>query len=59
MPTTIVNGELNFTAPLQTQMNDVTFTQYHLFRAEARMVPVTSDSDGAPPAATPPAQSPR
>jgi hypothetical protein len=44
---------------LQTQLNDVAFTQYHLFRSKARIV--TGDSGpgdapgGSPPAAATPA----
>jgi hypothetical protein len=37
---------------VQTQLNDVAFTQYHLFSAEAHIVSGVSGPDGAnPPAA--------
>jgi hypothetical protein len=44
---------------VQTQVNDVAFTQYHLFRSEARIVTEESGKGdaptGSPPAAPPPA----
>jgi hypothetical protein len=40
------------TVTVQTQLNDVAFTQYHLFSAEAHIVSAVSGPDGAnPPAA--------
>jgi len=52
MPTAAVGDEFDYAAPLQTQMNDVTFIQYHLFRSESRIVPVTGESDEPPPQPT-------
>jgi hypothetical protein len=44
---------------VQTQLNDVAFTQYHLFRSKARIVTGESGQGdapaGSPPAAPPPA----
>lgn len=45
-----MTGEHTSRGPLQTRVNDVAFTQYHLFRAEMRIV---SDDAGAPSGATP------
>jgi len=42
MPTTIFQGERNDESQTQTQLNDVAFTDYHLFRAESRIL--TGDS---------------
>jgi hypothetical protein len=40
--------------PLQTQLNDVAFTDYHLFRSESRIVPAQdAPGDAAPPAEPP------
>jgi hypothetical protein len=40
--------------PIQTQLNDVAFTDYHLFRSESRILPATdTGNDAAPPAAPP------
>jgi VWFA-related protein len=44
------HGVANSPAIAQTQLNDVSFTQYHLFRADARIVPNDSarnDTDAA------------
>ena len=45
-------------APIQTQMNDVTFTDYHLFRSESRIIPVETGSPDAQPE-TPPTAPPQ
>ncbi len=55
MPTDYSPGDTYNTAPLQTQMNDVTFTDYHLFRSESRIIPVETGSPDAQPESTPPA----
>jgi hypothetical protein len=40
----------SWSAPMQTQLNDVAFTHYHVFRAEARMVTDGSGQGDAAPA---------
>ena len=52
MPPTTATGEPDLVSPVQTQMNDVIFSDYHLFRAEARMVPVDGGNSDAAPAGT-------
>jgi hypothetical protein len=43
-------GESEATAPtLRTFLNDVSFTNYHLFRADARILDPTHADDGQPP----------
>jgi hypothetical protein len=59
MPIVIVNGDLDYAAPPQTQMNDISFTQYHLFRAESRIVPVENGNDEETPATSHPSQLPQ
>jgi hypothetical protein len=39
---------------IQTQLNDVAFTDYHLFRSESRILPATETGSDAPPPAAPP-----
>jgi hypothetical protein len=48
------NGQRVSRGPLQTRVNDVVFKDYHLFRAEMRIV----NDDAAQPAKTPPASAP-
>jgi hypothetical protein len=46
MPLAAANGEPQVAAlPVQTQLNDVVFTEYHLFRADARIVPAGSETN--------------
>jgi hypothetical protein len=33
------SGSTQTSPSLQTRLNDVTFTEYHLFRADARIIP--------------------
>jgi len=54
MPMNIGAAEPDSATPVQTQMNDVTFTDYHLFRSESRIVP--ADAESAPEPPTPPPQ---
>ncbi len=49
-----INDPTSEAYPLQTQLNDVAFTDYHLFRSESRIVPAQdAPTDAAPPAAPP------
>ncbi len=50
-----INDPTSDAYPLQTQLNDVAFTDYHLFRSESRIVP----AQDAAPEATPPAAPPQ
>jgi hypothetical protein len=54
-------GKLDGVSPMRTQVNDVAFIDYHLFRAEARILTGESVGKQETPAdiAPPPAQSPR
>jgi hypothetical protein len=44
--------------PLQSRVNDVVFSQYHLFRAEMRILPEGAETDGQGPAPTHPQAQP-
>ena len=44
------NGSPNQPPPLQTRFNDVAFIDYHIFRAEARILTGDSVSNEEPPA---------
>jgi len=49
MPVDAGKGEaLSAATPVQTQLNDVEFTGYHLFRAEARILPAESANEETP-----------
>ena len=48
IPPLLETGGVDQVAPLRTEMNDVTFSDYHLFRSESRIVPA-GDSGDAPP----------
>ncbi len=51
MPVGVGSGEpLNAASPAQTQLNVVAFTDYHLFRSDARIVPGYSETDEESPA---------
>jgi hypothetical protein len=39
MPITLANSDAKHPAPTETRLNDVSFTNYHLFRAEATILP--------------------
>jgi VWFA-related protein len=52
-PTDVEHQDLHST-PLQTMLNEVVFNQYHLFRADARIL----TADNAPPATSLPAERP-
>jgi hypothetical protein len=52
MPVTGGKAEPESPTAVQTRLNDVAFTQYHLFRADARMVEAGSGANGAAPSAT-------
>ena len=42
--------------PLQTRLNDVAFTQYHLFRADARIVAADEENPAAPESSAAPSE---
>jgi hypothetical protein len=50
------DGKQTQSSPVQTQLNDVAFTDYHLFRSEARILTGDSASSEEAPAGTAPAE---
>ena len=47
-----MDGEQDVRGPLQSRVNDVVFSKYHLFRAEMRILPEGAETDGQGPAST-------
>jgi hypothetical protein len=47
-----MDGEQDVRGPLQSRVNDVVFSKYHLFRAEMRILPEGAETGGQGAAST-------